>query len=550
MSLRCVIPSAIFITWEAALIGAESPQARTASSAFQKVETSRDLAPKDSEACIQAQSAWLKIARPAERSIAHYRMGYCSLRYGAASGDTARYQQAQREFAASFENLAAKDKPRSSAAFGALQAILSLAAAGKKDIDAKLLAELTVASDGQICVDHPVITADFCKTLMAASRFQLGWTAFGKGDLQRARQMFLSSPESAWTLWLSGRQALEARHAPDALSFLEKALTRWTIPGHQTLPEVLGPKPDLGRLYLDLGLAHYLAADYAAAITSFDESARRSPSNYVLYARARAKDNLGLRQAALADYELMGANAAGQPLDSMARFYRGILLFQRKDYKNAELEFSGALAAPEGEIRRAEIADWRALAVTANGKCDKHFQARATSILFPRAEAEAFELDCELQKCATLEQLLAWEQQLGDRAEPLRSSALNAQVAAAYVKEGVSAEDRKDSYSAVLAYRKALFWNPKDGKARFNLAAIYLGDRKFQQAEAEYRALIQADPRDYEAQYWLGQSILSQRPGPERKSEACAMLRRSLQVSDEQRRKQFAAALAAARCLN
>jgi Flp pilus assembly protein TadD len=159
-------------------------------------------------------------------------------------------------------------------------------------------------------------------------------------------------------------------------------------------------------------------------------------------------------------------------------------------------------------------------------------------------------LDCHLQQAATLEQLLAWEQQLGDRAAPLRSSPLSAHVANAYAKQGVSAEDPKDSYSAVLAYRKALFWNPKDTKARFNLAAVYVGDRKFEQAEVEYRALIQADPKDHEAQYWLAESILTQRPGTEKKSEACAMLRRSLQVGDPERRSQFAVALEAAQCPN
>lgn len=544
--------------WQAAGLGGESPQALNARSAFHKVEASADPGVKEIASCIQAQSAWLRIARPAERPIAHYRMGYCSLRSGVVSGDAAAYEEAEREFAASFESLAVKDKARSSAAFKAPRISVSLAAARKEDLDPKLLAELKAGSERQICANQPVITADFCKTLTDTARLWLGWDAFRKDNLREADVMFLGAPESGWSLWLSGRQALETRQAPDALSLLQKTLARWTDAGTRGLAELLGPKPELGRLYLDLGLAQYLMGDYAAAINSFDESARQSPRNHALYARARTKDALGLRQAALADYELLGANAAGEPSESAAGYYRGIVLFQRKDYKKAELEFASALAAPEGEIRRAEIAGWRNLAATADGKCDGHWPAGVeagvsagpTSILFPGAEAEALELDCHLQKYATLEQLLAWEQQLGDWAGPLRSSSLAARVAAAYARQGVSAEDRKDSYSAVLAYRKALFWNPKDGKARFNLAAIYIGDRKFEPAETEYRALIQADPRDYEAQYWLAESILAQRPGPERKFEACALLRRSLQVSDEQKRKQFAAAMAAARCPN
>ncbi len=69
-------------------------------------------------------------------------------------------------------------------------------------------------------------------------------------------------------------------------------------------------------------------------------------------------------------------------------------------------------------------------------------------------------------------------------------------------------------------------------------------------AEKEYRALVQADAGDYEAHYWLGQSILAQRPGPERIAEACGQLKLSLSVNDPERKAEFAKAIASAKCAN
>ncbi|HTM49926.1 MAG TPA: tetratricopeptide repeat protein, partial [Bryobacteraceae bacterium] len=121
-------------------------------------------------------------------------------------------------------------------------------------------------------------------------------------------------------------------------------------------------------------------------------------------------------------------------------------------------------------------------------------------------------------------------------------------IANDYANQGVAAEDRKDPYSAVIAYRHAIEWNPNNSKARFNLGAIYIDDKRYDLAEKEYRALVQADAADYEALYWLGQSILAQRPGAERTAEACGLLRRSLAVADPQKKLDFGKAVAAAKC--
>ena len=118
----------------------------------------------------------------------------------------------------------------------------------------------------------------------------------------------------------------------------------------------------------------------------------------------------------------------------------------------------------------------------------------------------------------------------------------------AYADQGVAAEDKKDPYAAVVAYRNALEWNPGHSKARFNLGAVYIDEKRFNLAEAEYRALLEADATDYEAQYWLAESILAQQPSLARRVEACALLRGSLAIRDAEKRAQFTKAMTTARC--
>src|SRR5205814_8507347 len=145
----------------------------------------------------------------------------------------------------------------------------------------------------------------------------------------------------------------------------------------------------------------------------------------------------------------------------------------------------------------------------------------------PKAEASAVVLDCRLKQAKTLDEYLAIEKQFANRVDPARLRELRTLIANAYADQGIAAEDRKDSPSAIAAYRQAIQWNPANSKARFNLGAIYIDRKDYALAEAEYRALTAADPADYEAQYWLAQSILAQRPEQARVIEACELLRKS-----------------------
>jgi hypothetical protein len=77
-----------------------------------------------------------------------------------------------------------------------------------------------------------------------------------------------------------------------------------------------------------------------------------------------------------------------------------------------------------------------------------------------------------------------------------------------------------------------------------------LGEQKFDLAEAEYRALLAADPADREAQFWLGQSILAATPAAARKAEACDLMQQSMKIQDSGKRDQFASAISSSACAN
>lgn len=116
------------------------------------------------------------------------------------------------------------------------------------------------------------------------------------------------------------------------------------------------------------------------------------------------------------------------------------------------------------------------------------------------------------------------------------SDSARKRIADSYLKQGIAAEEHNDPAVALTAYQKAIEWDPRATKARFNLAAIYIEDKKFDLAEKEYRALLAADPNDHEAQYWLAESILSQDPDAERKAAACVVLKEALKTNDPEKR--------------
>jgi len=286
-----------------------------------------------------------------------------------------------------------------------------------------------------------------------------------------------------------------------------------------------------------------MAGKYAESIPSLTAAIQDNPADpYPIFLRARARENMGHRAEALSDYE-MAANAGSNPKRSQgeAHFYRGMLLLGRGNIAAASEELAYADNQPTGRIPQADVTAWHALAQARASGCkmpvDRMQAASAgASAVFAKSELEGLEFDCRVQKASTLADLMALDPAMHKRYGGPNSAEARKRISDAYVKQALAAEEHAEPDLAAAAYRKAIEWNPQAIKARFNLAGIYIEEKKFDTAEKEYRALLKADPADHEAQYWLAESILSQEPDAGRTAEACAALKEALKTRDAEKK--------------
>lgn len=533
---------------------------------FEKVESSPSPVLKDAVSCMESQAEALSTTRPRDLHATHYRRGYCALIAGAASGDRANYGQAALEFK---ESLASwPEKQPAPSGVRVLYAISRLErgqnADGIRDEDLRQAAQdLQTAATKPTCPGTSVMPSSLCQKLVNSAKLWLGWIAYRDGNLSEATRIFQSFPQSTWNVWISGRQAFAEQRWAESANLLVTALQAWSQPQESSSAGISGivdPVPDPARAHYDVGAAYFLAKDYERAISSLDESVKINAGNPdAIFLRGRARELLGQREAALADYELASQTVVSGP-DAQSgngqnHFYKGVFLFRRNEFDRAESEFAGALNAGSAGVSKADIVAWRNLAAVAGGACQASASlltnaAQSASDFFPRSEAEQALLGCRLKQASTLEQLLAIGKESANRLSPAQQDELQARIADMYANQGIGEEDRKDLNAAVIAYKNALVWNPRNIKARFNLGAIHIGEKKYDLAEAEYRAAVEADPKDYESQYWLAESILAQRPDASRKAEACEYLRRSLSILSAEKRMQFRKRVLSVGCAN
>jgi tetratricopeptide (TPR) repeat protein len=335
---------------------------------------------------------------------------------------------------------------------------------------------------------------------------------------------------SPWHQWAVGLAQLEARSWSESAASLSEAAKTWSShPAPGNLTELLSPKPDVSLAYAKLGYAQFMLGQFDTAIGSLDRALFAKPGDAgSLFLRARAREELGLPHPALVDFE---AAAKSNPLAA------AVLLFRQGKTQEAATAFANLPdSAPDLDA-------WKLLTAGCSSPSDRLTEASlAASPVFPKREAAGLVLDCSLKAAATLPELIALDPHL----RSLRDAESHDRVSNAYLKIGLAAEDRQNNAEAASAYQHSLDWSPSNTKARFNLASLYIGDKKFDQAEREFREILANDPGDHEAQFWLAQSILVTGPEPGRKAEACGLLQRALQIPDAARRSEMSTVAAAA----
>lgn len=539
-------------------VWSQTTAAEQARAAFDKVDSSAVPALQDTMLCMQAHAALLPAVSPDQQYLVHYRRGYCALLGAVVSKDAAEFREASREFSLAIEKRAANAAPAHSGLLAGLG--IAQARGSPGSIPPEALRNLEAAAQRSNCSDSALMQPEFCRDLIDVARLWLGWAALEAGRLSDAARWFSPVRAPAWNFWMAGRQAWAERRWRDSVALLERAAQAWKSVEKSAAPstlELLGPSLEPGRADFEIGVSYYRLEDYRRAAAALDASLAVAPKNaYALFLRARSKDALGDSEA-IADYQTAAdlARTSGDKswAAGQAYYYRGLLLYRARRFRDAEAAFTEAAVAELGEISRQDASGWRYLAGVAAGDCTRvpellEAAARLTPPQFPAGEAESLAFDCQMKEARTLEQLLALEGRTERKVPPEKSRELRGRIAEAYAADGVSAEDRRDLSAAVDAYRKALDWDPASSKARFNLGAIYLEHKNYPQAEEQYRALVGAYPTDYEAQYWLAEAILAQPLTPARRTEACGLMKRSLAIGDEAKRTQFSKALEAVKC--
>lgn len=340
----------------------------------------------DTLVCQQSQAALLATALPAEAPLIRSRKGYCALIGATIAGQPSEFQAAARDLdAAGMPVLAAIARLKSGA---------DRTAAG---------AALEKALPSQSC-PAGWSPAD-CQTFQQAGRQWLGWLALQNGRIEEAERYLTTG---AWSDWIIGQQDFQQHNFAQAAARYRSAIDAWRQLASEPAPllkDRLAPRADLGAALADLGGAELLAGKPAAAIAALDQSVRVAPRQaWAYYVRARAKDAEGQKDAALADYNMASRTAfaaGGDTTSGEAHLYRGVLLYQRKDYARAENEFASALNFDIPGKLRPDTEAWLHLAAVASGGCtasrdELQRSLAAASPFFPAGEARG-----RIAACAT-----------------------------------------------------------------------------------------------------------------------------------------------------
>jgi tetratricopeptide (TPR) repeat protein len=358
---------------------------------------------RDAAACVQSQASLVPIATPEELPVVHFRKGYCTLATAGITRDPAVWSDAAAEFDRALEAwparaaaLARKHQPAEPVSSGVrVFAEIARLHANDRAPDA---AAVGAAIDAHSC-PAGVMPPQLCEEVIGVGRQWQGWMALRADDLDAAARAFASTP--GWGAWVAGRQAFRRARYAEAAAQDQRAIADWSAARRQEPLPVLAriaPPADLSAAYTDLGGAQLLAGNPAAAIASLTQAVKESSANSrALYLRARAQELFGRADAAESDYSLASRTAFAQARDlasGEAHLYRGIILYRRKQYAEAEDEFSSALNFEIAAPLRADAGAWRRLAAVASGACEASRAALeralpAVSPYFPRDEARS-----------------------------------------------------------------------------------------------------------------------------------------------------------------
>jgi len=378
---------------------------------FDRVELAPIPPLTDTTACVQSQAALLPVAAREELPLIHYRKGYCILAGAAISHNSSEFNEAAAEFEKAIEvwpaRALAKNKPPEpvSAALPVLASIARLKAGEDAASLERSRSDISAALANPSC-SGTVIPVSVCNAVLQVGGYWLGWMALRRDDLEEAAQDWTNASGSGWPAWIAGRKAFSSRDYKQAAARYAEAIEVWKRARQVSAPAMttrLSPQPEMGLALMELGSAQLLAGNAPKAIESLDTAIKAMPGNPRAYfLRARARELAGQAAASLADYNLASraAFANAENLGSgEAHLYRGMLLFRRTDFAQAEEEFSSALNFDIPQNLRPDALAWRHLAAVAAGGCGASRELLDRSLAsvspyFPKSEARTMAAGC------------------------------------------------------------------------------------------------------------------------------------------------------------
>ncbi len=376
---------------------------------FDRVQLAAAPDLRDTLACVQTQASLLPVATLDELPVSHYRKGFCTLASATITRNANEFRDAAAEFDKTIEGWDArprrdKNKPPEPLppAVSVLAVVASLNAGWDDSSLEQWQAQLTAFTEKAACGPSSLIPEAFCKDALQTGRQWLGWMSLRHERLDDAARYFAGSTGTGWPEWVDGRKAFLARRYADAASLYRQGIDLQKRERTSLLGR-LGPRADLPAELTDLGGALLLAGNRTASIAALDEAVKSNPTGArALYLRARAKELSRQTDAAMADYNLASRAAFANAKDlasGEAHLYRGILLYRRKDYTQAEAEFSSALNFDISAGLRNDATAWRHLSAVASGSCAASAQYLERSLssvspYFPVDEARSAVAAC------------------------------------------------------------------------------------------------------------------------------------------------------------
>jgi tetratricopeptide (TPR) repeat protein len=387
-----------------------------AQSDFDRVELSGSPQLRDAAECVQSQAALLAVAPKTETSLLRFRKGYCTLAGATVTGSAEEFREAAAEFEraiAGWPDRTSRNRNLPPEPVPSGLRILTQAAKLNAGTDSTLKEqarqEIRAAVQSPTCSAN-LMPANLCESLVGVGKDWLGWMALEQDDLIEAAQSFNGTSGSAWIRWTTGLRVFRDRKYADAVKEYRQAVESWTTrvsPG--SLVSRIEPQPAMPEMWAQLGSAQLLAGDPLAAIASFDRAIKAdSMLAGAIYLRGRARELAGQTDQALADYSLASRTAFANAQDlasGEAHLYRGIFMYRRKNYSQAEDEFASALNFDIPDKLRPDASAWRRLAAVAAGSCGATRSELEESLVrvspyFPKDEARKVAASCKVTGAA------------------------------------------------------------------------------------------------------------------------------------------------------